>query len=467
MIKIKHFKNLRLPVRASAFYTVVAALSKAAGLLFTPIFTRIMSPEEYGGFTLYISVLGICTVACTALASGGGMYKAYSLFPSDAKVITAAACGFSAAAAIPVCAAVIIFSEYLGLSPRLAPFLFLQLVCDGAISARLSELRYRYSYKEAAYLTLPASLGTPILSIFLMRALPGELARVVGLLLFSFAAASPTLLSAVRLGAFKPKLWKKTAGFCLPMLPAALTTSILSQADKLILAAYFGKAHLASYAVAHSIGIGLTFITGSLGSALHPWLIRKMSQGENEKIKKTITDITTVLGALTVFVVLVAPEALSILTPKAYSVALPAILPTALSVLPIFALSMLSMAAIHASKPIYYAISCGVGALVNVLSNLLLIPRISYLGAGLSLLFAYIAANLACYLLLRRCNDPSKLSPAWLALCFTLTALLSALGAALYPYPAARLVLALVPLLVLLVPLRSSLGYITEAESDL
>lgn len=465
MIKIKHFKDLKLPVRASAAYTAVAALSKAAGLLFTPVFTRIMSPEEYGGFTLYISVLGLCTVVCTALCSGGAVYKAYSVFPSERRKVTAAALGLSACFALPVTAAVILLGDYIGLSAALAPFLFLQLICDGAISAKLSELRYLYSYREAAALTLISALGTPILSIVLMRALSGELARVIGLLSVSLLIAAPTIISALKYKIFKHGALKISARFSLPMLPAALTGAVISQADKLILAAYLGKEMLASYAVAHSIGIGLTFITGSLSSALHPWLIRKLSRGENGAIKKTVTDITTALGALTVLVVLIAPEALSLLTPRAYSAALPAILPTALSVLPIFALSMLSMASIHADKPSYYAISCAVGATVNVLSNIVLIPRISYLGAGLSLLLSYVCSNITCYLLLRRTDDPSKLSPAWLALCFTLSALLGILGAALYPYPVARLVLSAVPILVLIPVFRSALGYVLESKS--
>lgn len=465
MIKIKHLPYLKLPARASISYTVAAALSKAAGLLFTPIFTRVTTPSEYGGFALYISVLGLCTVICTALTSGASVYKAYSLFPSKKREITASALGLSVIAALPITLAVYVFSDYIGLSRVLVIPLLFQLIFDSAISARLSELRYTYSYKDASALTLLSALGTPIISLFLLRALSGELARVLGLLLISAACAVPTIVSALRHGIFKPEIWKITGKLSLPLIPAAVTGAVISQADKLILAAYFGKELLASYAVAHSIGIGLTFITGSLGSALHPWLIRKLSSGEDDVIKKTVTDIATSLGALTVLVVLIAPEVLSILTPSAYSSALPAVLPTALSVLPIFALSMLSMASIHASRPSYYAISCLVGATANILSNIILIPRISYLGAGLSLLLSYVISNLVCYFLLRRCGEMSKLSPAWLILCFTLTSLLSTLAAALYPYPIARLVLSAVPILVLLPVFGSVIGYITERRT--
>ncbi len=463
MIKIKHFRDLRLPARASISYTLAAALSKAAGLLFTPIFTRIMSAEDYGSFTLYISVLGICTVVCTSLTSGGAMYKGYSMFKDELRDFTAASLGLSAAAALPISLALILFRNTVGLPPELIPFLFVQLICDSAISARLAEHRYLYSYAEAAILTALTSLGTPILSLLLMRAFSGELARVLGLLTVSLLAAFPILTDGIRRGLFKAKMWKFSARYSLPMLPNAIASSVIAQADKLFLAAYMGKEALASYAVAHSIGIGLTFITGSLGAALHPWMMRKLARGEGEIVKRAVGDIGTALGAMTVLVVLLAPEALSLLTPKTYSVALPAILPIALAVMPIFSLSMLAVIAIHCERPSVAAISSAIGAAINVLANLVLIPRLAYLGAGLSLLIAYAAANISCAILLRGRSELSQSAPVKLLLCFFLTALTSLLSAALYPYFPARLALLLLPIIVLLATLRSALGYLEEA----
>ena len=465
MIKIKHLSNLKLPVRASLSYTVAASLSKAAGLLFTPVFTRLLSQGEYGSYTLYISIIGLCTVICTALTSGGAMYKAYSLFPSDREKISSAALGLSIAFAIPLSFAVILFGEGMGLPSALAPLIFIQLICDAAIASRLCALRYTYSYKEAAFLTLFCSLGAPIVSLVLLRAFPGELARALGLLTVSLIAALPTLLSSLRLGVLRPRMWRISAKFSLPMLPGAITTAVISQADKLILAAYLGKEVLASYSVAHSIGIGLTFITGSLGAALQPWMIRKLSAGDDRAVSIVLRDICTSLGALTILVVLLAPEVLLLLTPGSYFSALPAVLPIALAVLPIFTLSSLAIEAIHFSCPLIPALSLTVGALSNLISNVLLIPSIGYIGAGISLLIAYSAANICCYLLLRKKAKIGTLLPRSLIFIFFLTASVSLLGAFLYSELFARIVLIPIPVLILLYVWRSAREYLGEIKA--
>ncbi|MBQ2876029.1 MAG: lipopolysaccharide biosynthesis protein [Clostridia bacterium] len=464
MIKIKHFKDLRLPARASISYTVAAALSKAAGLLFTPIFTRTMSAEDYGGFTLYITVLGLCTVVCTSLTSGGAMYKGYGVFRSERQVLTGSALGLSITAALPICLLVLLLGGVVGVAPWLVPFLFLQLVCDSAISARLAELRYLYSYREAAWLTVLTSLGTPLLSLFLIEVMDGTLARVIGLLSVSAVAAFPTLFGAVRHGLKNSKAWAHLMKYSLPMLPNALASSVIAQADKLILAAYLGKEALASYAVAHSIGIGLTFVTASLGAALQPWMMRKLAAGEKDQLCRTVLDISTGLGALTVAVVALAPEALGILTPSAYASALPAILPIALSVLPNFTLSVLAIICVHREKPSLSSVSTLSGALVNILANLILTPRLLYFGAGVSLLSAYVFANVLCFALISKRVSLGGRYPFRIALIFGFTTVFSLAATALYSSLPARLALLILPALALARAARSASGYVSEVR---
>ena len=225
-----------------------------------------------------------------------------------------------------------------------------------------------------------------------------------------------------------------------------------------------GRGALASYTVAHSIGIGLTFVTGSLGSALHPWMIRKLDSNNEEALYKTVGDICIALSAVSVFVVALAPEALSILTPRAYAVALPAILPTALSVLPTFTLSCMAVITIHAGKPHYTSIASGVGAVVNIIVNLVMIPTLSYFGAGLSLLLAYAAANITCLILLKKRTDARNLFSPTLCCIFSTCALLSAIMTALYGNFRARTALLLIPGIILLTVLRSILEYAREKK---
>ena len=60
--KLKGYKTLAEPVKASVWYTVCNVLNKGLALLATPIFTRIMTEEQYGGFAIFQSWYSIILI---------------------------------------------------------------------------------------------------------------------------------------------------------------------------------------------------------------------------------------------------------------------------------------------------------------------------------------------------------------------------------------------------------------------
>ncbi|MBO5907786.1 MAG: oligosaccharide flippase family protein [Clostridia bacterium] len=448
MIKIKHKKELRLPARASLFYLLASGGAKCAGLLFTPVFTRIMPAEEYGYYTLYISILALSSVITTAAATGGVMYKGYSSFKDEKSSFTSAAIGLSIILIPPVMIALLIFKDRLGIGAGLIPLIALQLLCDGAIAAKSSEKRYSYKYFYVVVFTLASSVLSPLVALVLIKFLRGSTARILGLLAVSIMLALPILTECVRVGFFKKEVWRFALRYSLPQLPNAIGVAVIAQADKLIISGYMGEGALASYSVAHSIGIGLTFITSSLGSALHPWIIRKLEGDRWDIVEDMLTKLFIALSSLAVIVVALSPEALGILTPKSYSVALPAILPITLSTLPTFLLSALAIISLHEGKSYYPSIASVVGAAVNVASNVWLVPRMSYLGAGLSLFISYTIATLLCYAF-NKIHRTRLFSLSKFSLIFAMAALFSTAAKGLYDSLILRLLLIIAPIVML------------------
>ena len=43
-----NIKNMNLPARSSLFFTLTNLLCKGAAFIFTPIFTRLLTPADYG-----------------------------------------------------------------------------------------------------------------------------------------------------------------------------------------------------------------------------------------------------------------------------------------------------------------------------------------------------------------------------------------------------------------------------------
>ena len=74
--KLEH-PSTRREISGAVWSLASNLLSRGTGIIFTPIFTRILSPSEFGVYSLYTSLLGIFTVICTFEISGSAIYKCF------------------------------------------------------------------------------------------------------------------------------------------------------------------------------------------------------------------------------------------------------------------------------------------------------------------------------------------------------------------------------------------------------
>ena len=52
---LNKYNKISEPVKASIWYTICNVINKGIALLSTPIFTRVMTEEQYGTFTIFQS----------------------------------------------------------------------------------------------------------------------------------------------------------------------------------------------------------------------------------------------------------------------------------------------------------------------------------------------------------------------------------------------------------------------------
>ena len=68
---IKRYRQMPIPVRAAGWFFVCSFLQKAISSITTPIFTRLMSPAEYGQYNVFHSWMGIITIVVSLYLCGG------------------------------------------------------------------------------------------------------------------------------------------------------------------------------------------------------------------------------------------------------------------------------------------------------------------------------------------------------------------------------------------------------------
>ena len=461
----KFIKRLRLPAKASLSYVAVGIVTKAAGFLITPYFTRAMSENEYGSFTLYISILGVVTILTSAFTSGSTVYVGFRKYKEDIESYYPSILLSIMAVLSAICLLLFTLTAVLQINVVSCTLIFLQALFDSVVNIYLSTLRFSYSYKAVSVICIFEAFTAPPIAVALINfGVGGDIARILSLLFVSFIAAAYSFSKLLKNGAKPNKdMVKYTFSKTLPHIPYTLSSAINAGVDKFVITAALGASALAKYSVVHSVSAGLTYVASAVSSALTPWIIRHSEMGDDVRVSLVLKDIFRIFCMLTLFLVAIMPEALLLLAPREYSDALGAALPISLSSLPTFLISVCYLGITH-SEQSKYSLTIALGcAAFNILFAFLLIPTLGFLGAGGTLLLSQtIGAALSVYYL-KKCKI--NYFPDKKGLIFTslLTIGLGILLTLCYDLPALRVLILIIPSISLLDSLFSANRYVLEA----
>ena len=441
-------RRLKVPAAASVWYVATGVVTKAVGMLMTPVFTRILTGEEYGAYTLYMSWLGLASTVALGAISQGVIYKCFQRYGRDESQPTVMLTAMAVTGAVATLALIPAVSLG-GISPILVPLMLLQLLFDTVISVRTVSLRYTYSYKQIALSGALQAIGAPLLSVLLISTTGlGAYARILGLLAVTGAVAVPLAVGILRRGgAFDGERRRYLLSGSARLLPHLIAGAVISQADKLMLSFYHGEAVLARYSVAHTVGYGLVFAVGGIGAALNPWIMRKLRAGREDEVRDIAGLLTRVISQATVFLVAIAPEALRLLAPAEYSTALPAVLPIVLTTLPSFVAGLCSTVAVFSDRGAAVSAASVPAAAVNIAAGLLLIPEFRYTGAAFSLLLAHLCSMVLQLCVLKKCRLLLPVSGDKLLAALASSSILGVLVYLAYPLPWLRVLLLIPPAL--------------------
>ena len=352
------FNELNVPARSSLFFTLTNLFCKGAAFLFTPIFTRLLSPAEYGEFSIFSTLLSLSTVAATMEMSGGIIMRLYQKEKEKRFLSILVAWIISVALAIPITTTLFIVNKTGGLGmefPLAYLFLFLSLISVSLINLFVSRCKFSYEWVPPLIISLLQSVVAPTISVLLFGIKGLRSLNHVSLKIGTVSSVL-TLTAAVILGVcirhayaecrsngitLKGALgyMRKSSSFLLklasPLFPYYLSVMVISQADKLFISSTLGNGELAKYSVAYSAGVALCAVTGGIMSALSPWLMRRAREGEYERVRKTLDLMISVSVPLIILFLCFAPDVFSFLAPKDYASALPVLFISAFIPIPL------------------------------------------------------------------------------------------------------------------------------------
>ncbi len=133
----KRYEDLSKPVKAGMWFTVCNFLQRGIQFLVVPIYTRILSPEGYGNYSIFIAWMNIIAVVATLHMSSGIYYNGMFKFEKEGERYTSSVLSlgsFSTVIVFLLSSFLFPFVEhFIGLPYKMFVMMFVAILCSQAL----------------------------------------------------------------------------------------------------------------------------------------------------------------------------------------------------------------------------------------------------------------------------------------------------------------------------------------------
>ena len=402
---VSKYKKLPVVAKASGWFLVCSVIQKCVSLITTPIFTRLMTTEQYGLVTAYSSWLQIFAIITGLKLNGAVFNKGMIRYKDNREEYTSTQQTLTLGLTVAVFAVYMLFSSTINrfteLPTIVMSLMFLELAFMPAIDFWTIRNRYEYVYKPVVIRTL--------LMVFLNAAL-GVIAVLLseekGLARIYSIVAVNTLFGVVLFFTnrkrsntfFDWKYAKYALLFNLPLLLHYISHYVLEQFDRIMIQKMVGLSAAGIYGVAYNMGLLLRIVTVSLNNSLVPWEYEQLEKKDYKKLDDTLFSIFVFVSGCGLIISAFAPEIMGILADAKYHEGVYCIPPIALAMIFSF------MYTTFANIEIYYDLNkftmyiSVFAAVLNIGLNYVFIKLYGYQAASYTTLFCYVLFAVGHYL---------------------------------------------------------------------
>ncbi len=425
MIKqmIDRYNRLSVQVKAGIWFFFCSMIQKGIGFITTPVFTRLMTTEQYGTFTVYQTWRDILSVLITfALSSSVYMKKYVDIDEQQEKDrLTCSLQGLATLTTLVGLGIYLLFHSFwnnlLKLPTGAIITIFVSVLLTTAFDFWAARARINYKYRALVAVTLLTAIMKPIMAIVAMsHTEETAMARIYAVTGVEVAIFSIMYIINFRSGErwYNKGYWKYAMVFVLPLIPHYLSQRILSSSDRIMIESMIGKSETGIYGLANSIGAILSVVVVSCDGVLAPWVYSNIKAGRDEQVRKISLYTVAMMALLSLGVIVIAPELTRLFAPKEYYDAIWTLPPLVLSVYFTLVYTFFIYYEYYYEETKKIMIATMSSAILNIGLNFFFIKRFGYIAAGYTTLFCYIIYTVFHYFVYERiCKKKEMMSSAY------------------------------------------------------
>lgn len=397
----------RAVLRSGSWYLCGNFLIKGITFLSVAIFTRILSVEDYGQYNTYLVYesfltafmgLGLASTVKLAKFSMQDQFKDYLASIAGYTVIQAILLGILCGVV-----GVVIKAPW-----EIVVVLWISAFCNCIY--QIVEQRFIIESRYKAYIGAGFCFNIPqiFLSIGLIywdpqKGLEGRLSGHVIPLIFLGIVC---LVLIFRVGRPKFEFLSYSLKLGIPIIIGSLASTMLTQADRIVIEHYEGAAKVGIYTGINYIGSILYIIMLSLSNVWDPYFLERFTLHRFQEIKKALPMYVFFFMIPVIGLMGIGKEVSILFLSNDYMEGVKLLIPLCMSWFFNFLNTLLTRIQYAHGKTMYIAIGTGIGAFLNLILNVVFVPRYGYEAAAYTTVVSYVVIFLFQWIMERKqCNS--------------------------------------------------------------
>ena len=402
------FKNKNFKI--TSFYLFGNIFDKAILFLTIPIFTRLMPQNDFGIVNTYLSVVSIITII-VGLSLGSSIRHAYMDYRADIKNYMTSIFQLSSYSFLIIFIVSIIIIKIFYKEIDIILVVLGLVHSYGLFIVSCMNILYmmRVDYIKKTLLMTLSNVFITVFSIILLFQIEDNkyLSRIIPYVAVYVLIGMFFYLKYINIRNKKSvkKYYKYALTISVPLVFHGLSTTVLFSADRIMLTFYRSASETAVFSLIYSLSMITIVFKASLESLWIPWFNDKINKNLIDDINTSVKKYVTVILSSMICLLLVSPEILHIMAPKEYWGGLNMI-PLVIS-----ASFFMFLYSISVNLEYYYkstkmiAINTISVAILNIILNMIFIPKYGAIAAAFTTLVSYIISFAVHYGVARKLDD--------------------------------------------------------------
>lgn len=377
------------------WYVISNFLTVAIGNLTTPIFARLMSVNDYGKFSNFLTWQNLLLILFS-LSLVTTIGKAKYDYSETIEEYLSTMVLFGNLIGIVFWIFIEINAKYFiaifNMDMKYIRIMLIDILFIPAFSLLQSFFQMYKKYKFFVFFSISSAIVRTVGSIVLIILMEDNFnARVMGYTVPNIIMNIFLWIYIVYKGRkFRIEYCKYALPIALPMVVNSIAGNILSTSDRIMITEFCGEGDTAMYTMAYSCTTVASVLWTAMNQAWIPWLYDRLYCEEYEIVRRKARGYIGIYFILVVVIMLILPEILWIFGGDKY-VQVQTIIPVIfISIFCQFIYGLYINVETYMKKTYYSMLGTGMAAGVNIVLNYIAIPRWGYEAAAYTTFIGYL-----------------------------------------------------------------------------